>query len=617
MIDIRLFGPLCLSGGTVRLGPRDFGGVKPKQILEILLLNRGRPVAKDRLADLLWGENLPRNVCASLETYVSVLRRSIGALPGGAGLVVTQSGAYRLDTSRYCLDLDRFDALAAEITTAPPHLVRRLLQRAIALVEGEVLADEPYADWAAESRNVYDARHTDLIIRAAHEALIERELHAALAQARRAVELAPLSEQAWRVAMTALYALARRTSALKAFQRCRAILSQELGVDPSAETLALRAAIEREEDPERLLPAERRIIAGGSRPRETPPARPFFGRREVLAQVAGLVDEALAGAFTTVLIEGEAGMGKTRLLEEVVRGLEASGRPARLGTARGRPFERRRPGGLLGEALRGPLADLEGRDDLLAAVFARRGGAWLALERLAITVAEAAPIVLVFDDIHFADPASLSGLAFLSRRCRTAPVAVLASARPETLSCDHHLLRQLELEARLRLEVIPQGQVPGLCPRLWAKTGGHPQLLFECVAAGVTEDGAQRPQRLVDVVLARAQEVGHRAHRILATASVFADPFRAEDLAAILDLSPTELVEELEHLCERGFLMAQGTRFVFRIEMIREILLASLSPARRELLIRRTQPTPTRPALSTSFARPPVGPTAMAALAVC
>src|SRR5882757_324230 len=97
MIDIQIFGPLAVGAGGRWIGPRDFGGVKPKQVLEILLAARRQPVPKDRLADLLWGEKLPRHVSGALETYVSVLRSRLSALdPGAASLVVTEPGAYRL-----------------------------------------------------------------------------------------------------------------------------------------------------------------------------------------------------------------------------------------------------------------------------------------------------------------------------------------------------------------------------------------------------------------------------------------------------------------------------------------------------------------------------------------
>ena len=78
MLGIRLFGPLELTANGRRLGPRDLGGVKPKQLLEVLLVHRGHAVAKEQIADQLWGQAQPQNVSATLETYVlQLLRRQL------------------------------------------------------------------------------------------------------------------------------------------------------------------------------------------------------------------------------------------------------------------------------------------------------------------------------------------------------------------------------------------------------------------------------------------------------------------------------------------------------------------------------------------------------------
>lgn len=76
---VRLFGQLKIKWDDRRLGPRDLGGVKPKQVLEILLAARDHPVPKDRLADQLWGDAQPKDPSAAIETYVSVLRRRLEA----------------------------------------------------------------------------------------------------------------------------------------------------------------------------------------------------------------------------------------------------------------------------------------------------------------------------------------------------------------------------------------------------------------------------------------------------------------------------------------------------------------------------------------------------------
>src|SRR5215210_3588454 len=76
--EVRVFGSIRVTTDGQTLGARDFGGRKPKQLLEILVLWNGRHVAKERLAHLMWGDELPVNAAGSLEHYVSVLRRRLG-----------------------------------------------------------------------------------------------------------------------------------------------------------------------------------------------------------------------------------------------------------------------------------------------------------------------------------------------------------------------------------------------------------------------------------------------------------------------------------------------------------------------------------------------------------
>src|SRR5580765_4352102 len=76
-LAIRLFGALTIEDGRRRLGPSDLGGVRPKQVLEILLAARGHRVPTERIAELLWGAERPKDVGGSIQTFVSVLRRHL------------------------------------------------------------------------------------------------------------------------------------------------------------------------------------------------------------------------------------------------------------------------------------------------------------------------------------------------------------------------------------------------------------------------------------------------------------------------------------------------------------------------------------------------------------
>src|ERR1700759_1170995 len=111
-VAVRMFGPIELDIAGTTLGPRDFGGTKPKQLLEILLLGQDRLVTKDRLADLLWGDRLPQRGAPTIETYVSVLRRQLGDRGGQAArLILTERGGYRLAHDRVMTDCERYTTL--------------------------------------------------------------------------------------------------------------------------------------------------------------------------------------------------------------------------------------------------------------------------------------------------------------------------------------------------------------------------------------------------------------------------------------------------------------------------------------------------------------------------
>jgi DNA-binding SARP family transcriptional activator len=270
-LAVQLFGPLVVSSGERRLGPRDFSGVKPKQVLEILLAARGRRVPKDRLGELLWSRELPQNVTAALATYVSVMRRALEATGRpGRELVVTETEAYRFAVEHADVDLDRFDELLERAAAAPTREKRRLLDDALALVHGEVLEDEPYADWAEDIRTTYRARVLAARLDAGEAALVERDGDAALRHAEEAVAIDGFSERGHRLAMLALYSLGRQHEALEGYRRLRRRLADDLGLEPMPATNALHTSILRHEDVNVLLPRDRHPRSAGEPGRAYP-----------------------------------------------------------------------------------------------------------------------------------------------------------------------------------------------------------------------------------------------------------------------------------------------------------------------------------------------------------
>lgn len=581
---IRLFGALTIEDGTRTLGPRNLGGARPKQVLEILLASRGHRVSTDRLAELLWGDARPQNWSGSIQTFVSTLRRNLAPdRERGRELVVTENEAYRFATDLVKLDLDRFDKLLERSASEPTYASRRSLECALELVRGPVLEDEPYATWAQELRGTYDGRVLGARLDAADAALAELDYARALAHTEAAAALDAFSERAHRTSMLALYALGRQHDALSAYRAFRARLDEELGLEPTSETRALERGILRQEDVSALLP---RPIRRANADTGKAPVR-LLGRTDELDTLDQRIGQALDGSFALLLIEGEAGLGKTRLLDELA--VRLVGAP--VGRASCSQLEQHLPYVPLAAALRDALGDTcveSGRLPALGRILPelllgepQQAHAELeALEALVALIAEHGPLVLLIDDLEWADAATVAALRYLQLRC-TSPAALVGTVRSGELSPDHPL-RRLTPDALVVLEPLTPAELAPLgIPGLHSSTGGNPRFVSEAVATG------GRPalsSSLSDALLAQCRAEGDYAYRVLVAASVLDQPFEPAPLAAVLRADAAELTEELERLCERRLLRVDGFRFRFRYDVVRQVLLASVSPARRRLL---------------------------------
>jgi pimeloyl-ACP methyl ester carboxylesterase/DNA-binding SARP family transcriptional activator len=233
-----MLGPLVLSTAQRTLSASALGGRRPKQVLEILLVHRGELVPKERIADLLWGEHLPVDPMRTLEAYVSVLRKRLrDAGIDAQGVLPREPYAYRVALDNVDLDLLAFDELVA-MTATEDRQAARIQRRtdALALVRGELLADEPYAEWAGALRDMYAERVVQLELDLADDCLAEGMTRTAIEHAERVLERQPTRERAHRVLMAAHYVQGDRDLALLDYQRCRRVLEEELGVSPLAET---------------------------------------------------------------------------------------------------------------------------------------------------------------------------------------------------------------------------------------------------------------------------------------------------------------------------------------------------------------------------------------------
>ncbi|MGE5291570.1 MAG: BTAD domain-containing putative transcriptional regulator, partial [Micromonosporaceae bacterium] len=454
-MQFRVLGPLevIADGRTIELS-----AAKHRALVAALLVHANQAVSADRLIDALWDSQPPASAAKTLQTYVSQLRRDLEPATGGGDwrTLRTVEGGYRLQ-----VDPDAFDAACFErLTDEGRRALTRLdatsaaawLREGLALWRGPAygeLAAAPFAH--AEAARLEELRLAALELRAEAELALggHAELVGVLEEL---VEREPFRERLWGHLMLALYRSGRQAEALGAYRRLRDSLADQLGIDPGPQLRQLEERILRQ-DPSLDLAATP-AVSVDDRWRLPPvfaaPAKsPLVGRGTELARLRQAWEEARASGPRLVVVTGEPGIGKSRLAAELARLVLADGGDVLAGHADDEPMAPYQPfvealgqceglagkTGLLPEAVRSRLALL-----LPSAIpgASPPGPQGLELDRFHLLAAVAAllaalsrtnPLLLVLEDMHSADRATLAMLLHLARSPERAPLLVLATAR--------------------------------------------------------------------------------------------------------------------------------------------------------------------------------------------
>lgn len=232
MLKINVVGQTVTENDGVRRGSRELGGIKPRQLLQMLALEPGTPRSKDVLADQLWEGRPPDSWLATIESYMCVLRRRLGVERGRGSALATTSSGYVLDPEQVEVDLVRIRSLLAS-----PELGDIIT--AVDLLDRELLIEEPYAPWACSAREALGELVADAGTRAARQANQLGQHDVAARLARTAVSHSYYSEPAWRELMQALWQSHGRSEAVRAFEQLRLGMRTELGLEPGTATHAL------------------------------------------------------------------------------------------------------------------------------------------------------------------------------------------------------------------------------------------------------------------------------------------------------------------------------------------------------------------------------------------
>lgn len=541
--------------------------------------------ARSSVAARFWPDVLDRSARASLRSAIWTLRRALG--PSAQDALVAER--------------DRVALMArTDLTEFESRIAADDVEGALALEHGPLLADLD-EDWVLEARDAHAAHVGALLARLADAAPSPQ---AAVDYARRRVALDPTDERAVRDLMSRLAAAGDRAGALTAYDRLRDRLRESFGLVPAAET---RAAAE-----------ELRSRASSEPPQPGPKLSEIIGRDEEIATLEALWDGARRGHATVVLITGEAGIGKSRLSAELLARVRAGG--GVVGTATSVDLGVATPLGLwaeivgeLGRELRAPAPGASWPDELAvlspalpktlgraAPVPASGAAPELARARLSEAMIElcehatsSAPLVLVFEDVHLADAASLELVAYAARRGARLPLLIVLTRRPAprhaAVDAALHALRgRAGMVAELELAPLSRRSVD----RLVASLANLDASLRDRVVTAA--DG--NPLLAVEAVRAASREPGMVSAGLRATVRSALDRLdagarRVADLAAVAgrslqraELAQLSAPEEVIAAADCGLLVAEGGRLGFRHALLREAAYADLVDARRREL---------------------------------
>lgn len=510
-LHIRLLGDFSLVYGGEPV--TSVNTPRLHSLLAYLILHRDAPQLRQHLAFLFWPDTGEAQARTNLRQILNQLRH---ALPDADYFlqVDASSVSWRAE-ARFQLDVAEFEhALAAADAAEQVDDRRAGLERAAEQYRAGLLPS-CYDDWIVPERERLHQRHQRALAQLIELLEARRDYPAAIHHARRLLRDDPIDEAGYRNLMRLLALSNDRTGALRVYHTCVAALQRELGVEPSQPT---------REAYERLLNLDAPGAPAPQRQALRETSLPLIGRQSEWEQLRAAWRQASAGEPVVALISGEAGIGKSRLAEELLAWASQQG----AGVAKTRSYAAEGQLSLApaiewlrSDALRPHLARLDPLwrsevarilPELLAAQpelppyepiteLGQRQRFFEALARAVLAAPQ--PLLLLIDDLQWCDQETIEWLHFLLRFERQARLLVIGTIRAEEV-LPQHPLRALLLHLRSTVQIIElalqpldaaesarlAGQVAGReldvesAMRLYRETEGNPLFVVETMRSG-------------------------------------------------------------------------------------------------------------------------------------
>jgi DNA-binding SARP family transcriptional activator/Tfp pilus assembly protein PilF/DNA-binding transcriptional ArsR family regulator len=629
-VRIHLLGGFLLEQGHRALPP--IPSRTGRSLFAYLAVHADRNHTRSRLAGLFWPD-LPdgkarRRLSQALWQIQDALSEADGDSPyllsHGDTLAINRAAPYWLDVEEFEVTLDAVGPV--DIAPETRVLAIGVLQSAVELYAGDFLAGF-YEDWITFEQERLRERYLDALTLLIELLTATGDHQTALVYARRLANHDPLREDAHRAVMRLCFLLGRTSDALQQYERCRAVLEDELALEPSAETQELHARIVRtiEAVPERTRDTTALPLL------RTGETVPFVGRRAERARLIDHVELAMRGQGGVVIVEGEPGVGKTRLVREAAADAAWRGFEVLWGSC----HEARvaRPYGSLLDALAPWLTPLRAEqlsqrlEPIWLQSIARldpRLEEWLgdhgvrrplkaaeesqrmreAVVRMVLAVSRSAPTMFVVDDVQWADHETLGLLSDISEHLAANRILIVTTSRRDESRARAEVWDTLrlvdgasglgriivepftlfDLNELVHRSVGVANVARGFALRLFEDTGGNPLFALETLRA-LHDQGRLDPSRAGDdapvlpitanverVIASRVELVPTEQLAVLRTVAANGAEIDQETLARAVDAPRPVTIDALAQLLTRGFLREVDTNFDFHHEQIRRVV---------------------------------------------
>ncbi len=622
-LHLRLLGDFLLSYENELITSIDLQ--RMRSLLAYLALHHQAPQARSHLAFLLWPDSTDAQSLGNLRTLVHRLRH---ILPNADNLLCVERQALQWRPSiPWWLDVIAFEQAVAQAENAVTlHEERFALEKAAVLYQGDLLVS-CYDEWILPERDRLRQVFLTVLERLVNVLEQEHDYQAAIRVAQRLLRYDPLREEIY-CHLIYLYGMnGERTSALRVYHTCTTVLAQELGIDPSQTTRQMY---------ERLIECSDAIDTEKVHKSTQTTYMPLslqkmethlVGRQHEWKQIQSVWQNVTTGRPQVLVLSGDAGIGKTRLAEELLRWVEHQGIP----TATARCYVNE------SELAYSPIASWL-KTELIQTALPSLADIWLTeiarlvpsivtqrrnlplptpmteswqqqhlFEALARAVLHNTrqPLVLFLDDIQWCGSETLTWLHYLLRFDTQARLLLVSTVRSDEVSSEHPLrsfLRALYRDQRvteIELEPLSVFETAALAKQvggrdisssqatlLHRETEGNPLFVIEMLR--VNSSTARLPLTVQSIIADRLARLSTNALDVISVASVIGRAFTFDVLAYASKLEEEVLVLGLEELWQRRIVQELGDHeYSFTHDKLREGAYTAMSSARRCLLQHR------------------------------